>query len=152
MAYLTPEQFFELTLVPQDRLDALQARYPRFLEAQLEGKSGVIDSLLRKRYVAPFVAPYPEPVKQWLWRMLDPIVYLKIGVDASDEQISEIIADGQRVLVELKEAADAKEGLYDLPLRADTTTSGISKPTVLTQSDPTPYVGILTQAQRAGYR
>jgi hypothetical protein len=73
-------------------------------------------------------------------------------VDSSDEQISEIIADGQRVLVELKEAADAKEGLYDLPLRADTTTSGISKPTVLTQSDPTPYVGILTQAQRAGYR
>jgi hypothetical protein len=151
MAYLTPAQYFELTLVPQDRLDALQARYPQFLEAQLAGKSGVIDALLRKRYVAPFEAPYPEPVKQWLWRMLDPIAYLKIGVDASDEQVSEIIADGQRVLVELKEAADAKEGLYDLPLRADTVTSGLVKPTVLTQSDPTPYVGLRTQATRARY-
>lgn len=152
MAYLTPETYLAITLLPLSRLDELQSRYPGWLEAQLEGKSGVIDSLLRKRYVVPFVAPVCEPVKQWLVRLIDPIVYLKLGIDASDEQISVIIEDARQVLVELKEAADAKEGLYDLPLRADLESSGIAKPTVLATSDATPYEGIRTQATRARYR
>jgi hypothetical protein len=47
----------------------------------------------------------------------------------------------------LKEAADAKDGLIDLPLRADTTASGISRGGPLAYTETSPYAWTDVQAE-----
>lgn len=142
MAYLTLTKFKLLSTMPTEYIDEIETAHPGFVEAQLESVSKLdIDSRLRKRYAAPFEAPYPDAVEGWLARLVTPLCWERRGFDPTDQSM--IRADEKRAeaKAEIKEAADSNEGLWDLPLRADTTSSGVSRGGPYVYSEQSPYVG-----------
>lgn len=149
-AYLDLTSLKALSLAPDELFTEVETRYPGWIAAQCLAFSGQIDAVLRKRYATPFLPPYPQQVRIWLERLVTPRAYFKRGVDPHDQQINTLIEDAQRVWAELKEAADAQNGLYDLPLRDDTDGSGIVKNRVQFRADPDPYTG--TDRQAKAYR
>ena len=114
---------------------------------QLEEASAWIDSRLRKRYAAPFSAPYPVQVLSWLTRLVTVRCNLKRGVDATDVQYSSIQQDAADAKAEILDASNGDAGLFDLPLRSDTTATGISKGGPFGYSEQSPYVGFTMQAR-----
>lgn len=140
MAYLTVEQFRTESLMPGIQVDQLEIAEPGFLFARLERRSGGIDARLRKRYAVPFESPTPDKVVEWLIAQVVADAYLKLGVDPLDRQMADILAAAKLAVDEQKEAADSVEGLFDLPLRKDTTETGISKGGTLGYSEQSPYV------------
>jgi phage gp36-like protein len=151
MAYLTIAQLKTRTLAPAAYVDAVEAAEPGWTAQALDTTSAWIDSRLRKRYAAPFSAPYPETVCGWVEAIVTERLYLKRGIDATDQQLERIQALADRARDEVKEAADSKEGLFDLPLRADTTEDGISKGTPLGYGEASPYTWADNQRADADY-
>jgi hypothetical protein len=149
VAYLTIEGFKAASVMPDEDVDALVARYPAFLDEQLDQFSAWIDARLRKRYAAPFAAPYPRAVVRWLAALVTERACLKRGVDPNDEQMQRILQDAADSRAEVLEAANGEEGLFDLPARADTTESGITRGGPLGYSEQSPYVWKDVQAASA---
>lgn len=147
-AYLTVARFKLLSTIPSEFVDEVETREPGFTDAQLEYWSAWIDSQLRKRYFAPFDAPVPTAVEGWLARIVTVRVWSKRGVDPTDEQWSEIKKDDADARTEIKEAANAETGLFDLPLRSNTTDNGIRKGFPRGYSEQSPYAWTTAQAQR----
>lgn len=139
-AYLTRAAFKLLTVMPAIDVDALETEASGWVDAQLALISARIDSRLRKRYAVPFTAPAPTAVTDWLARLVTLQCYLRRGVDSTDAQFVQIKADADAATAELKEAADAKEGLFELPLRADTDANGVTRGGPLAYSEQSPYV------------
>lgn len=139
--YLDIDGFRDLTTMPSAAVDELEIVAPGFLEKQLEAWSAWLDSRLSKRYAAPFSAPYPIAVRMWLARIVTPRAFQRRGVDATDEQYIDIRDDAKAAEAEVLEAANSETGLFDLPLRADTSASGISKGGPFVYSEQSPYVG-----------
>lgn len=147
--YLTLSEFKALSVAPSSLLDEIETASPGWIGTQLEYWSAQIDSRLRKRYAAPFVAPYPLSVQGWLARLVTVRCYLKRGTDPSDMQYADIKADADAAVSEIKEAADSVTGLFDLPLREDTTKTGVSKGGPFGYSEQSPYVWTDQQASIA---
>lgn len=132
--------------MPPDQVQELESRYPNFVKTQLTVISGRIDSRLRvRRYAVPFEAPYPPTVRLWLNDLATLRCYLRMGVKPTDEQFSEIKNLADVAEAQITEAADAVNGKFDLPMRADTTTSGITGGP-LGYSEQSPYTGADRQA------
>jgi hypothetical protein len=147
-AYLTSSEFKLLCPLPTEFVDEVEARAPGYVDAQLEYWSRWIDSRLSKRYAAPFIVPYPVAITGWLARIVTPRVWTKRGVDSTDEQWGEIKKDDEQARAEITEAANSETGLFDLPLRANTTDSGISKAFPRGYSEQSPYAWTTQQAVR----
>lgn len=145
--YLDVDGFRLRTAMPLEDVDDLEQRFPGFLAARLAVASSEITSRLRKRYSAPFAAPVPEVVLGWLVALVTPVAYLRRGVNPADEQFASIVEEAKLAREQMKEAADAEEGLFDLPLRADTTTSGISQGGPMVYSEASPYEWTDVQAE-----
>lgn len=145
--YLTVERFVVLTAMPGVQVDRLETMAPGWLASKLTARSRWIDARLAKRYATPFVAPVPEVVEDWLARIVTLQAYLRHGVDQLDEQFQEIKADAAAAIDEIKEASEAANGLFDLPLRADAPGSAITKgaPYIYSEKSPT----VWTRMQRA---
>jgi hypothetical protein len=112
-----------------------------FIRSRLVTETSKLYTRLGKRYTVPFTAPYPEVVRGWIADLVTPMVYRRKGIDSSDEQITSADALAEKADGEIKEAADSQEGLFDLPLRQDSTESGLS-PVVggpLSYSEPDAY-------------
>lgn len=146
-SYLTTAEFKTRTLMPGEFVDAIEAVDSGWTLLQLEEASAWIDSRLRKRYAAPFESPYPTQVLSWLTRIVTVRAYLKRGVDATDEQFQSIQQDAMDAKAEILDAANGDAGLFDLPLRSDTTATGISKGGPWAYSEQSPYVGFSRQAR-----
>lgn len=140
MAYLDLTSFKGLTLMPAEFVDAIESVTAGWIDAQLAYWSSQIDSRLAKRYAVPFSTPVPLAVTGWLARIVTVRCFLKRGVDPTDQQFEEIKADATSALAEIKEAADSADGLFDLPLRADTNASAISRANPRGYSEQSPYV------------
>jgi hypothetical protein len=110
-----------------------------YLQSRLEIATSEIYSRLRKRYATPFVAPYPEVAIGWLIALITPELYMRRGWDPSSEQGQAILDAATRARAELVEAANEKDGLFDLPLRADTSDDGIDRGGPLGYSESNPY-------------
>lgn len=148
MAYLTANEFELQTIAPATLLEEIEALTPGWLGAQLETWSRWIDARLAKRYATPFASPYPETVRGWLVRLVTLRVYLKRGVDPNDQQIDEIRADRDAAMAEITEAANALDGLFELPLREEQPERpGIAKGAPFVASEQSPYVGFSVQAR-----
>jgi hypothetical protein len=148
MPYLSVEEFRDETIMPAHQVDEIALDAPNWLPRQLVKKSAWIDSQLRKRYAAPFAAPYPEAVKDWLTRIVTHLCYLRRGVDPTDAQAAEIVDDRKAAELEIQQAADAENGLFDLPLRQDTAVSGVkAAPRVYVEASP--YAWTNRQRNRA---
>lgn len=127
-AYLTLAQFKLRTLMPSSGVDELEAIEAGWVDAQLLSKSAWINARLAKRYATPFAsASPPECVLDWLTRIVTWRSYLKRGVDPTDQQVAEMIADGKAAEAEVIEAADGEKSHFELPLREDTGGEGITR-------------------------
>jgi hypothetical protein len=143
LPYLDLATFRDDTIAAAEWIDEVEARYPGWIAKQLAIKSQWLDGRLRKRYAFPIDsanAPYPLLVTDWLARIVTEMTMRKRGIDATDEQAQQYIDDRKTAEAEVLEAANAVEGLFDLPLRADTNAPGIVAPQVLGYSEASPYV------------
>ncbi len=145
-SYLTLAEFRTLTLMPPTDVDELDVRVPGFIALQLEIVSAEIDSRLAKRYAVPFASPYPIAVRGWLSRIVTRTAYLKRGIDPDDPQWQSYDEDAKAARVELLEAANSDTGLFELPLRSDTSVIGVSKGGPYAYSERSPYVWTSRQA------
>lgn len=118
---------------------AARVAWRAFVDATLIIETSKIDARLRKRYAVPFAAPFSEIVRGWLTAIVTPILYRRRGWDPSDLQQADIIAEADKALAELKEAADSNEGLFDLPLRQDNAASAITQGGPYGYAEPGPY-------------
>ena len=139
-AYLAVASFRVRTVMPGEDVDALEVAYPGFLDAKLVEWSSWLNGRLGKRYGVPFTAPVPEIVLSWLTRLVTLDAYLRRGFDPSSKQDAEIVKAAENARAEVKEAADSKDGLWDLPLREDAPgQSGIARGGPLGYSEASPY-------------
>lgn len=148
-AYLDVAGFKSHSVMPDPFVDDLEARYPGWLANQLSIASTWIDARLAKRYAVPFAAPYPLAVRMWLAQLVTPRAYHKRGIDALDQQIVDIKDDEKTAKDEIAEAANSETGLFDLPLRDDTSESGIVRGGPFGYSEQSPYVW-MDEQERVG--
>lgn len=149
MSYLTLNEYKLLSLLPAEFVDSVEDVEPGWTDAQIKQVSShEIDGRLRKRYAVPFEAPFPESVKGWVARMVDVRIMVRRGVDPQDQAFELVREDATTAKAELKEAANGEQGLYDLPLRADTNASGIVKGAPRSYTEASPYVWTVRQAFR----
>ena len=139
MAYLTFEQWRDRSVARKAEADALYASVPEFFTARLQFHTTWIDGRLRKRYAAPFDAPVPDIVLGWLEALFTLDFYLRRGFNPESKQDAIIEERAKTAKAEILEAADSETGLFDLPLRQDTTTTGIVKGGPLGSSEESPY-------------
>lgn len=107
-------------------------------------------------YVAD--TPVPRVVLGWIVALLTVDLYTRRGVNPHDPMIEEIRAARDRALAEVKEAADSKEGLFDLPASEDAD-SAITTGGPLFYSEASPFVsadrqeceGVLEDGQYHGF-
>lgn len=140
MSYLDLEGFKGLTLMPSSYVDELELAEPGWITTQLAYWSSWIDARLAKRYAAPFSSPYPVAVTGWLARLVTLRAMLRRGLDANDAQFETYQGDHDSAKTEVEEAANSETGLFELPLRADTSASGITRGGPLGYSEASPYV------------
>lgn len=146
-SYLDVPDWKARTVMPEADVVYLEATYPGWIASRLKIGTSRINGRLRKRYAAPFANPVPEIVLGWLDAMVTVEAYQKRGWNPSDEQSKQIADAAATAFGEIKEAADSEEGLFDLPLRQNTTEDGIAKGGPLAYSEASPYDWTDVQAE-----
>jgi len=139
--YLTATEFTERTLLPASYVEQVAAQAPTFVDLALEERSAYIDALLGKRYAIPFQAPIPMIIKRWLTNLVSLDIYMKRGFNPTDDDAKLFEKQFDTTITELKEAADAKDGLYELPVKQTAEgQSGITKGFSRVYSEGSPFV------------
>lgn len=113
--YATMQQVKDFGSMPSERIDQLEVLYPGITDRTVVIVSGMFDSRLKKRYAAPFQAPYPDSLIFNVCRVVAYRLWMKLGFDPSSPQDQAIIQDNTDALAWLKEAADSENGLVELP-------------------------------------
>lgn len=148
--YLDVEGFRLRTMAPAQRVTEVENKVPGWLQTRLNARSSWINAQLAKRYATPFASPPPEIVCEWLTYLVTPELYAKLGFNPSAEDDKALILDpADRARDEIDEAADAENGKYELPLRQDTTATGVSKGGPFSSSQASPYAWMDVQRSRA---
>lgn len=135
--------------MPAEDVDFLEDHAPGYLASRLALNTSYIYSRLPKRYATPFTAPAPEIVLGWLVAMTTVDAYRKRGWNPADQQSQDLVQDRKDALDELKEAADAQNGLFEIPLREDTSEGGVARGEPFGYSEVTPYEWTDVQAEAA---
>lgn len=128
------------TMPPED-VDRLETQYAGYAAQRLASNQAMIGARLRKRYALPFVSPFPEAAVRWLVDVTTLDLYQRRGWQASAQSENQLIVDAAKTAKdEIKEAADSKDGLFDLPLLDSAPdASGIVKGGPLGYSEASPY-------------
>lgn len=145
MSYLDLDEYKSYSVLPSVDIDDIETIQTGWIDRKLRAISYSIDARLRKRYAVPFSSPYPDIVCDWVARIMDPVLLKKRGVDATDEQFLSIDEDARIAREEIKEAANAEEGLFDLPAVDTADGSAISKGAPYGYAEASPYVGMDVQ-------
>lgn len=151
--YITVDDFRLRALLPTMVLDAIETAEPGWLQAQIDVVSAEIDARLAKRYVTPIPAvigqPYPAILGKWVVDLVSLNAWLKRGVSSTDEAFQEYKAKAERAYTEMREAADADQGLFELPYRVTgpSSISTITRGTPRVYSEQSPYVAFDRQAR-----
>lgn len=143
----TVADFQKMTFMDPAGVAAVVANRPDFLEARGDALYDTIMARLRKRYdVAAMAANPPTIVKLWWVALLTRDAYGARGYDpsAADDEKS-IHGAAEAAEKAILEAADSEKGMYDLPLLATNTGSGVSRGGPLAYSETSPYVGMTNQ-------
>ncbi len=138
-AYLTLAEFIQISVVPAQFIQEIEARTPGWVDQRLLMVSAFIDTRLAKRYAAPFESPYPLAVRDWVSKIVSVDVWLRRGVEPTDEEFAEFKLQSAQSYLDIKEAANSEIGLFDLPLRSDTNDSGIVRGAPMVTSQQSPY-------------
>lgn len=147
--YVTEQEFIHLTVMAIEDVASMFEADAVWLATQIESVSRMIDGRLAKRYAVPFQSPIPEVVKLWVVRMVTPKFYLRRGVNPRDAQFEVIQEDGQKAWAEVTEAADAKDGLFELPIKQSDETNGITRGFTRAYSERSPYTWTTKQRRAA---
>lgn len=126
--------------MPAEFVDAIEAVRPGWTLMQLEMASRWVDARLAKRYAVPFTAPTPEVVLAWVTRLVTYEAWQRRGYDPADESMAQAAKDAESAKLDVKEAAESVDGLFELPLRADSSTTGVSRGFPRSYSERSPYV------------
>jgi hypothetical protein len=138
---LSLAEFAVRSAMPDGDVYALEQAQPGFIAARLEFRTGWIYARLGKRYAWPFVAPAPDTFLGWLTDLVTYDAHVKRSQNPGSEPHYEQMATDAKA--EIKEAADSKDGLFDLPLRQDLPgSSGIALGGPLGYSEASPYTWI----------
>lgn len=140
MSYLDLDEYKKYSILPAVDIDDIETIQAGWIDRKLRAISRSVDARLRKRYAVPFESPYPDAVCDWVARIMDPQTLKKRGVDATDQQFISIEEDAKAAIEELKEAANAEDGLFDLPVVDSADGSAITKGGPLGYSESSPYV------------
>ena len=157
MATLTPylplATFLVMTEMAASDVQLVENKAPGFFEARAALEQARLDARLRKRYAVPFNqngGPVPAVVVGWLVAIITPSIYRKRGVNAAQDDMVKKLEDlADTALAEIKEAADAVEGLFDLPLLDSGTASAISQGEPMGHGYASPYVATYERDARA---
>lgn len=130
--------------------DELNTRRPATVTAWLTLTAALINDPLRLRYAVPFEAPYPTTVKAWQIVLMD-AKFLRHrrtpGAESTDD--SDISTEAKAVTESIAAAADQDRPAHpELPLRSDTSASGVTKGGPMMASFATPYEWFDEQARR----
>jgi hypothetical protein len=149
--YLNVAGFRLRTAMPGADVDTLETLEPDFLQTALNEMSAWMNARLKKQYAVPFdLAAPPIVVLRWLAQLVTPMAKAKLGWSPSGESDRAAFVDpGMQAAKEIQEAADSKEGLFELPLRSDTTASGATRTAPLGYSEASPYAWMNEQLTRA---
>lgn len=135
--------------MPAEDIDALNVLYPGIIDANLVSVSGQIDARLCKRYAAPFAAPYPDAVISVCARLAAWRLWMKRGFNPGGALDQALQQDAKDADDWLKEAANSKDGLIELPaIQAPLGSSAVNAGGPLGYSEQSPYVW--TTYQREG--
>lgn len=150
-SYIDVDEFKTRTIMPAEDVDYLESSFPGYLASRLQIATSRINARLMKLYAVPFALPAPAIVIGWLIAIVTVEAYQKRGWNTSDEQSKDIVNDAATAFGEIKEAAESKDGLFELPLRQDLPGSGArTKGGPLAYSDTSPYA--FTTRQREANR
>lgn len=94
--------------------------------------------------------PVPEIALGWLASIIDVDFWQRRGANPSDPTIVQAVADRDSALLEIKEAADSKDGLFELPTVDSIGDSAVAKAGPLYYSEASPYVSADRQ-EREGF-
>lgn len=151
-AYMTLTEYKSRTTIPKSLVESCTARGkdPAFWLAM---HSSTIRARLVKRYAVDFSDPGPAPdqIIAWLIVLMDIDVWKCVGGNPEGRIDGWYDADATRVREELKEAADSKDGLFELPLR-NTDSLGNSAVNVggpMGYSEASPYTWTSKQREAA---
>lgn len=148
--YVTIAEVKDFGTMPPADIDALEILYPGITDRTATIVSGMFDARLKKRYAAPFQAPYPDSLKFNVARVVAYRLYLKRGFNPSSEQDQAIIRDNNDAEAWVKEAADSENGLIELPAKQTDPLNDASglKGVPLSYSEASPYTWIDVQRDR----
>lgn len=163
--YLTFASFKVRTLMPAPEVDNLDEVNPGFIDARIAIQTSWINGRLRKRYgnngvnaTLPFGQgqPVPDVVLGWLTALVTYDAYRARGFNPQDPLGELIRADYDAAKAEVKEAADSKDGLFDLPASTEETDSSVTTGGPQAYSETSPYVwtnieAAVGKAQDAAY-
>lgn len=147
--YVDLPTFTTLATIPRADVQRFEADNPGFIAARSALHQAWIDARLKKRYVVPF--DFDEPptiVVMWLVALLTLDVFERRGYNPSTAEIQPMRDAATRALDEVREAADAEKGLFDLPLLADASASGVTAGGPLAYTETSPYVFTDQQAEQ----
>lgn len=132
-------------------VDAIEMSQGGFLQSQIDISSSRVNAQLRKRYAVPFADPVPEIILDWVTRMVTRRAYGKRGFNpSSDASFMQLVyEDGKAAEEELTLAANAVDGLYDLPLKQSSSESGIVYGSPRSYSETSPYAWQTHQYNKA---
>jgi hypothetical protein len=111
-------------------------------------RTWIYDQLRRQYDVAAMVTTEPETVKKWIGEIIVPKIYRKRGVDPTDLQYQEFVAQAKAARADVSDAANAEKGLFDLPA-ATTGVAAKKNMQTLTKSEADPGSFKSRQAERA---
>ena len=116
-AYVDLDYMKAMGSIPSSLLDELEANEPDTFSSMSEAVSRLVDSKLLKRYATPFEEPVPESIKLAVAQILSLQIRIRIGFDPGSMQDEQIVKARDDAMTWLEQAANAKDGLVELPLR-----------------------------------
>ena len=132
--------------MPSGDVLALDIKYPGYLDSQIAvARNAYIYGRLRMRYNIPALQlllnnnQEPEIIKTWIAALVTPAAYRLRGAQPNDETMMRVVDEQKRVEDALKEAADSKDGLYNLPFVGDGSGSSITVGGPMAYSEASPY-------------
>lgn len=115
-AYFDSEYLSMMGSVPSSVLAEFESSNPGRLDAMGIAISRLMDSYLFKRYATPFASP-PEVLKFHGVQIMSHQLRVIIGFDPGSAQDEQIVKARDAAFAWLEQAANARDGLVELPLR-----------------------------------